>query len=94
MINLKLVWDDILKNIEIVDFKGGFDLLKFTTKNYHAYPPTPGEFKELCFTAKRRRSAYESAPPKIKTASYDIQRKNINECWKHLGRKDKVKNIG
>lgn len=93
MANLKLVWDDILKNIENVDFQGGFNLLKFTTKNYNAYPPTPGEFKELCLTAKRRRSAYESSTPKIKPASYDVQRKNINKCWKYLGRKDMVKNI-
>ncbi len=94
MVNLKLVWDDILKNIENVDFKGGFELLKNTTKNYHAYPPTPGEFKELCFIAKRNRLAFDSPKAKIKPAPYDVQRKNINECWRHLGRKDKVKNIG
>ena len=90
--NLKLVWDNCLKNITDEDMKAGHEMLKFDTKKYVLFPPTPAEFRELCEIAKRRRLTFELPTEEIKRANPATARKHINDCWKMLGRPDKVKN--
>ena len=89
--NVKLVWDNCLKNVTDEDMKAGHELLKFDTKKYVLFPPTPGEFRELCEMAKRRRLTFEYPTVETKKAGRDTARKHINDCWKLLGRPDKIK---
>jgi len=92
--NIKLVWDQCLKNISDDAMEGGLDLLKFQSKKYIIYPPNPNEFRELCeeFIKRKRDNAEMLLPslPRPKLSPKEI-RGHLNDCWRALGRHDKVK---
>lgn len=92
--NIKLVWDQCLKNISDEEMQGGLDLLKFHSKTYIVHPPNPNQFRELCeeFRARKRDKAEMGLPalPRPNISPEKI-RGHINDCWRALGRLDKVK---
>lgn len=92
--NIKLVWDQCLKNISDEDMEGGLDLLKFRSKQYINFPPNPNQFKKLCQEfSNRKRDQVEMLlpPPPRPNISPERIRSHINNCWRALGRLDKIK---
>ena len=66
--NLMLVWDSCLKYISDEDMNGGMDILKYHTKEYIKFPPTPNEFRELCKCGSKR-SPWEKSRRSISIAN-------------------------
>lgn len=92
--NIKLVWDQCLKHVSDEEMEGGLDLLKFRSKLYIIWPPNPNQFRELCEEFKKRKSDNDEmlrpALPRPKISAEET-REHLNNCWRALGRLDKVK---
>ena len=90
--NVKLVWDQCLKNVTDEEMTGGLELLKFNTKEYIVFPPTPNQFRELCYQFRSRQemdvpllSHTQDLPSPAQRRAY------MNDMWKALGRLDKIR---
>ena len=92
--NIKLLWDQCLKNISDKDLEGGLDRLKFHDKQYLVWPPNPNQFRELCQEFKKRRlDNAEMLLPSLPrpNISREETRGHLNDVWRAMGRLDKVR---